>query len=70
VAAGPDAPLPPVLIGRGTRDTYYTEAKQNHDRHALEALGVHPEFCLYDDGHVWTQAFRDAAANMLSRLLV
>jgi predicted esterase len=70
VAAGPTAPLPPVVIGRGTRDSYYTEAKQARDQQALEALGVHPEFCVYDDGHVWAEPFRQAAANLLKRVLV
>ena len=68
VASGPTAPLPPVLIGRGTRDFFYTEAKQEHDRGVLQALGVHPEFCVYDDGHVWTDAFRRAAAQLLARV--
>jgi predicted esterase len=70
VAAGPTAPLPPVLIGRGARDLWYTQAKQDRDRQTLEALGVRPEVCVFDDGHVWAAPFREAAANMLDRLLV
>lgn len=70
VAAGPTAPLPQVLIGRGLRDLWYTEAKQEQDRKALEALGVRPEVCVFDDGHVWSEGFRRAAANLLQRLLV
>jgi predicted esterase len=70
VAAGPTAPLPATLIGRGARDAWYTEAKQESDRQALHALGIHAEFCVFDDGHVWTDAFREAAARMLSRLLL
>ena len=70
VAAGPTAPLPPVLIGRGARDLWYTEGKQEGDRAALAALGVRAELCVFDDGHVWSEPFRLAAANMLKRLLV
>ncbi|MGH9350030.1 MAG: alpha/beta hydrolase [Vicinamibacterales bacterium] len=70
VAAGPTAPLPPVLIGRGARDHWYTEAKQAADSRGLEALGIRPDICVFDEGHVWTDAFRDAAANLLARLLV
>jgi predicted esterase len=70
VASGPTAPLPPVLIGRGSRDDWYTEAKQASDVGALEALGVTPEVCVFDAGHVWSEDFRRAAANLLARLLV
>ncbi len=70
VAAGPAVPLPPVLIGRGTRDQWYTEARQADDLRALERLGIHADVCVFDDGHVWTEPFRDAAAEMLRRLLL
>jgi predicted esterase len=70
VAAGPTAPLPPTLIGRGVRDGWYTEAMQAADAAALERLGVRPEICVFDGGHAWTDAFRQAAANMLQRILV
>src|SRR6476659_6206020 len=33
-------PLPPVLIGRGTRDEWYTEAKEGADRAALAKIDV------------------------------
>jgi len=70
VSAGTEAPVPPVLMGRGNQDPWYTEARQASDTRALEGLGVHPEVCVFDGGHVWTQSFRDTAANMLRRLLV
>jgi predicted esterase len=70
VAAGPTAPLPPTLIGRGASDLWYPERKQQADRRTLEALGVHPDVCVFDDGHVWSEAFAQAAANLLERLLV
>jgi predicted esterase len=70
VADGPTAPLPAALIGRGTHDAWYTEAKHEQDRRALEALGVRPEVCVFEGGHIWSDAFRAAAANHLRRLLV
>jgi predicted esterase len=70
VASGTVAPVPPVLIGRGTKDSWYTEAKQAADLKALDVLGVRPEVCVFDGGHVWTETFRDAAANLLRRILV
>ena len=70
VAADPKAKLPTTLIGRGLRDQWYTEEKQASDTRALAALGVETETCVFDDGHVWTDSFRQAAANLLRRLLV
>lgn len=70
VAAGPTAPLPPVLIGRGTRDAFYTQAREEADRDTLVALGVHPDVCVFDDGHAWSGAFHEAAANLLRKVLV
>jgi predicted esterase len=70
VAAGSAVPLPPTLIGRGTGDTWYTEAKQEDDVRALNRIGVEPDLCVFDAGHVWTHEFREAAANMLQRVLV
>jgi predicted esterase len=68
VASGPTAPLPPVLIGRGSRDPWYTESKEESDRRALDALGVRPEVCVFDEGHVWAAQFRQAAGHLLERL--
>ena len=70
VASGPAVPLPRVLIGRGLRDAWYTEDRQRRDVQALEALGVEAEMCVFDDGHVWTDAFREAARNVLRSALV
>ena len=60
-------PLPPVLIGRGTRDEWYTEAKEAADREALATIGAQAEVCVFDGGHEWTDAFRAAAASVLRR---
>lgn len=70
VAAGPTAPLPPVLLGRGVRDPGYTGPAQAADVAVLRALGVQPEVCVFDGGHEWGDPFRAAASNMLRQLLV
>jgi predicted esterase len=70
VSAGPRVPLPPTLIGRGTRDEWYTEAKQDADVRALAGIGVHPELCVFEGGHVWSDPFREAAMNLLRRASV
>jgi predicted esterase len=58
-------PLPPVLIGRGTRDEWYTEAKETADRAALARIDARVDVCVFDGGHEWTDAFRTAAAAVL-----
>ena len=68
VLTGHGVPLPPVLIGRGTRDEWYTEAKELADVTALKNAGVPVESCVFDGGHEWTDPFRAAASTMLRRL--
>jgi len=58
--------LPPVLIGRGTRDEWYTQAKEDADREALMRIGARVDVCVFDGGHEWTDPFRAAAASVLS----
>ncbi len=60
-------PLPPVLLGRGTRDEWYSEAKEAADRAALARIGARVETCVFDGGHEWTDAFRAAATAFLRR---
>ena len=62
------ATLPPVLLGRGTRDEWYTEAKELADVEALKNIGVHVDSCVFDGGHEWTDPFRAAASTVLRRL--
>ena len=63
-----NTPLPPVLVGRGTRDEWYTEAKEAADRAALARLDARMETCVFDGGHEWTDAFRAAASAFLRRV--
>jgi predicted esterase len=65
VAATPGAVLPPVLLGRGTRDEWYTEEKQRADVAMLARMGAAVETCVFDGGHEWTRPFYDAAAAFL-----
>jgi len=60
-------PLPPVLLGRGTKDEWYTDAKEAADRAALARIGARVETCVFDGGHEWTDAFRAAASTFLRR---
>ena len=68
VIAERPVPLPPVLIGRGVRDDWYTEAKQVADIAALARLGVSVDVCVFEGAHEWTDEFRTAAAAMLRRV--
>ena len=49
-------PLPEVLIGRGSRDDWYTDEKVAADLARLKQLATHAEACVFDGGHEWTDA--------------
>jgi predicted esterase len=60
----PAVKLPPVLLSRGVRDDWYTEEKFKKDLSFLEGrTRVTP--LVFDGGHEWTDAFRDAAGEFL-----
>lgn len=61
-------PLPPVLLGRGTRDEWYTEDKAAADRAVLARIGTPVDVCVFDGGHEWADPFRSAAAAFLRRV--
>ncbi|HSY48376.1 MAG TPA: phospholipase [Thermoanaerobaculia bacterium] len=76
IALGGDAPpellesqqrLPPVLIGRGTREEWYTEEKLQKDLKFLSEVTT-VSTCVYDGGHEWTDEFRVAAGEFLARI--
>jgi predicted esterase len=60
-------PLPRVLLGRGLRDTAYTEARMREDLATLARLQVPVETCVFEGGHEWTPAFMDACGAALVR---
>ena len=49
--------LPPVLLGRGAADTWYTEEKMDADVAALRILSPSHETCVFDGGHQWSAEF-------------
>jgi predicted esterase len=64
---GPAGRHPPVLVGRGTADGWYTAEKLEADLAHLRAIGVSPEVVVYDGGHEWTHTFHAAAGRFLAR---
>jgi predicted esterase len=63
------AHLPPVLIGVGSRDTWYSGARADADLAWLQERGIPHEVVRFDGGHEFTDAFRSAAGHWLARLV-
>lgn len=61
------ASLPPVLIGRGRRDEWYTAAKLQDDVARLEGAGAAVAVCEFDGAHEWAEPFVVAASTWLAR---
>ena len=59
--------LPPALLGRGSDDKWYTADKHEADQITLQRLGVTAQSCIFDGGHEWAPAFRDAVSAYLGR---
>jgi predicted esterase len=77
VALGADVPpdvraavtsLPPVLLGRGNAEEWYTGERMQSDVAWLRGIGTDLTLCEYDGGHEWTAAFREAAGTFLCRI--
>lgn len=60
---------PAVLIGRGTRDEWYTAEKLAADEAWLSRQGTGHRIVTFDGGHEWTETFRRAAAEFLDTLV-
>jgi predicted esterase len=58
--------LPPVLIGRGHRDAWYSAAQLVADRERLTAAGAPCAVCEFDGAHEWADLFVQAAAAWLT----
>jgi predicted esterase len=79
VALGGDVPpeltrrdlsgYPPVLIGRGTREEWYSAEKLARDVELLRSSGVDVRPLLYEGGHEWTPEFRRAMGDFLGEVL-
>jgi predicted esterase len=64
------AELPPLLVGRGRDDEWYTEPKAAVDRDRFRAVGVEPIWHEFDGGHVWDDTFVARAHDFLSACAV
>jgi len=62
--------FPPVLLGRGLRDEWYTAEKAQADLAFLRTRGVAVEEVVFEGGHEWSPAFQEAAGAFLRRLPV
>jgi predicted esterase len=69
VATGGIGNLPPVLIGRGSEEQWYTDAKLRSDLAVLRENGVPVETAPFDGGHEWSDAFAERAGAFLAATL-
>jgi len=68
VAGSPSLAAPPVLLGRGGQDAFYTGAQFEQDLATLESLGIRAEAVRFDGGHEWGPGFLAAAGRFLERV--
>ena len=59
------SPFPPVLIGRGSEETWYTEDQLAQDLQVLQSMNVPARSAPFEGGHEWTDAFLEEAATFL-----
>lgn len=57
-----------VLLGRGSEDAWYSEAKMDQDLRTLESMGADVEPCVFEAGHVWHDDYRRAAGALLGSI--
>ena len=62
------ADLPPLLLGRGTQDPWYSAEKMAADLETLGPLGAAVETCVFEGGHDWTPEFIRRAGEFLERI--
>jgi dienelactone hydrolase len=63
-----DGALPPVLIGRGEDDEWYSDEKFKKDLKSLDGR-ARVATSIFKGRHEWTDAFRSAAGEFLSSVL-
>ena len=68
VRAGSASPRPRILIGRGTEDEWYDEAKMENDLARLDRFDLDITTCVFRGGHEWTAEFRSSCADFLRAL--
>jgi predicted esterase len=57
-----------ALLGRGSRDTWYTAEKLESDEHRLRAAGVPVRSVVLDAEHEWTPAFSEICGEVLQAI--
>jgi predicted esterase len=62
------AGFPPVLLGRGHREDWYTAEKMAADVDFLRSRGVDVRPLVYEGAHEWTEEFRRAAGEFLAEV--
>jgi predicted esterase len=60
--------LPPILLGRGTKDDWYTAAKAEKDFEVLKPAGVRLEEFVFAGGHEWDASFISRAQKFIDSL--
>lgn len=65
LAKGPTAIFPPILLGRGTEDEWYSEEKMDRDIDILEKKGADVTTCVFEGGHIWGEPYIEAAGEFL-----
>ncbi len=68
IADDPSTKLPPVLVGRGEADDWFTREKLELDLGRLARLGVSVRRVVFPGGHEWTDAFRAAMGEFLESI--
>jgi predicted esterase len=66
--ADPGCGFPPVLLARGERDDWYTQARLDADVAALRVRGVPVTPMVYAAGHEWTAPLNQMASEFLRSL--
>lgn len=61
--------FPPVLIGRGDGEQWYSEDKLAEDLEKLQRMGVESQVARFEGGHEWTEPFLQEAGTFLTRHL-
>lgn len=69
LARGGLGKLPVALIGRGSRDEWYSEEKLLQDVEVLDSQGVNARPVRFEGGHEWTDGFRATVGRFLEGLL-
>jgi predicted esterase len=59
---------PPILLGVGRNDQWYTEAKLRADQAFLESGPISFDTVVFDGGHEWHDDFYQAAGRFLARI--